>query len=594
LPLLGFIDRGDKPRSGGKPGIRMREAAEMSEIVRPGRWRLAWPALLAAVLAAAPAFADPDPPTRVGRIAYIDGTVSFHPGPDAQWGEAVLNYPVAPATALWTDEGGRAEIEIGAARVRMDSGTELDINQIDDDTIALAVPQGRIDVTLKDAGQGERYVVGTPRGDVTLADGSYRIDAGTEQGPTRVATFAGSAMIDQSGQETTVPIGQEATGGPDDPPVFRLARLTPDAFDGWASQRDGSVYARQPPAGVPAAPGTDALAEYGTWRTVPDYGSVWTPADVPADWTPYSTGHWAWVAPWGWTWVDDAPWGFAPFHYGRWVQIGGAWSWVPVGSGVIEEGYEPVYAPALVTFLGDPDSIVVGFDGLAIGWVPLGPDEFWTPWFPVGFDYWRRANWYNVHRNRFDHIDAGNYRAAAAGQTLRNQAAARVVPASAVAGGRSVRTAALLLDRAALATPLRTGMPGASAPALPAPARGASVGRPIAATRIPPAPSIASAHPAPASAAAFRARSPDVFRPSAPAAFGRPAIGSYQQAPRPEPVGRGFAPPVAPRAPYPAAGGGYAGGQRPVQQPQPSGGPAPRSAPQGGGNGGYDQRGQGH
>ena len=41
------------------------------------------------------------------------------------------------------------------------------------------------------------------------------------------------------------------------------------------------------------------------------------------------TGHWAWVRPWGWTWVDDAPWGFAPFHYGRWVYHRNAWCWAP-------------------------------------------------------------------------------------------------------------------------------------------------------------------------------------------------------------------------------------------------------------------------
>jgi hypothetical protein len=39
-------------------------------------------------------------------------------------------------------------------------------------------------------------------------------------------------------------------------------------------------------------------------------------------------GRWVWVVPWGWTWVDDAPWGFAPFHYGRWVYVS-YWAWVP-------------------------------------------------------------------------------------------------------------------------------------------------------------------------------------------------------------------------------------------------------------------------
>ncbi len=62
---------------------------------------------------------------------------------------------------------------------------------------------------------------------------------------------------------------------------------------------------------------------------------------VSAGWAPYTTGSWAFVEPWGWTWVDEAPWGFAPFHYGRWIMVRGAWAWVPGA-----RGYRPVYAPA--------------------------------------------------------------------------------------------------------------------------------------------------------------------------------------------------------------------------------------------------------
>src|SRR5664279_5923051 len=76
-------------------------------------------------------------------------------------------------------------------------------------------------------------------------------------------------------------------------------------------------------------------------RDSPTYGNVWMPTSVQSGWAPYHNGHWVWVAPWGWTWVDDAPWGYAPFHYGRWVSLRGNWGWVP---GPIN--YQPVYAPA--------------------------------------------------------------------------------------------------------------------------------------------------------------------------------------------------------------------------------------------------------
>jgi len=87
--------------------------------------------------------------------------------------------------------------------------------------------------------------------------------------------------------------------------------------------------------------GAQDLDAYGDWSETPEYGAAWFPRTVDVDWAPYRSGHWAWVAPWGWTWIDAAPWGFAPFHYGRWVRIHGAWAWIP-GTRITR----PVYAPA--------------------------------------------------------------------------------------------------------------------------------------------------------------------------------------------------------------------------------------------------------
>ena len=84
------------------------------------------------------------------------------------------------------------------------------------------------------------------------------------------------------------------------------------------------------------------------------------------------------MPPWGWTWIDDAPWGFAPFHYGRWVFLAGRWGWLP-GSAQTR----PVYAPALVGFYGTPPGgwgTVAGLPvGAVVGWYPLGPGELYLP-----------------------------------------------------------------------------------------------------------------------------------------------------------------------------------------------------------------------
>ena len=67
-----------------------------------------------------------------------------------------------------------------------------------------------------------------------------------------------------------------------------------------------------------------ALAPYGNWVDDPQYGTIWVPSQqaVPADFTPYLTGgHWVYDN--DYTWVSDYDWGWAPFHYGRWMILGG-------------------------------------------------------------------------------------------------------------------------------------------------------------------------------------------------------------------------------------------------------------------------------
>jgi hypothetical protein len=103
---------------------------------------------------------------------------------------------------------------------------------------------------------------------------------------------------------------------------------------------------------------------------------------------PYRFGHWAWVEPWGWVWVDDAPWGYAPFHYGRWVHVRSVWGWVP---GPIVP--RPWWAPALVVFVdGSRFSAGIGVQA----WFPLGPREPYYPWYHHGSRYLRNVNATNL------------------------------------------------------------------------------------------------------------------------------------------------------------------------------------------------------
>ncbi len=138
--------------------------------------------------------------------------------------------------------------------------------------------------------------------------------------------------------------------------------------------------------GPRAVSGVDDLDQHGNWRVVPDYGSVWVPDGVAADWAPYTTGRWVWDPRFGWSWVDTAPWGWAPYHYGRWVHLDRVWAWAP-GPVVVR----PVYAPALVAFFGAP-GVRVAIGAPFVSWVALGWGEPCVPWWGrpgfVGRPWW--------------------------------------------------------------------------------------------------------------------------------------------------------------------------------------------------------------
>jgi uncharacterized protein DUF6600 len=112
------------------------------------------------------------------------------------------------------------------------------------------------------------------------------------------------------------------------------------------------------------------------------------PTTVAVGWAPYRFGHWTWVGPWGWTWVDDAPWGYAPSHYGRWLWLAGRWGWCP--GGFVRR---PVWAPALVGWYGGPGWAFSSSFGVPVyGWVPLSWGDPFRPHWRCSARCWRALN----------------------------------------------------------------------------------------------------------------------------------------------------------------------------------------------------------
>ena len=394
--------------------------------------------------APAPAQLPDDPPTRVGRLAQITGTVSFHTQDETQWSPVELNYPVTAGNSFWTQPGAQATIEVSASRIVVAPETELDVAALTDTAFQATLPQGEAYLRIQAATPDQTYAIQTPRGLVTLASpGRYSITAGDTQNPTLITVAQGSAHISGPGVELDVAANQTATVLGTDTFQASVAPAQPDAFL-TAMLNAERPPAAAPPAVVAAMPGGDDLSEYGTWADTTDYGQVWYPQVAPG-WVPYREGQWAYVAPWGWTWVDSDPWGFAPFHYGRWAEIGGRWGWIP--GGVVVAG-PPVYAPALVAFFGVGAAVGIGIGGALaegrIGWCPLGPREAYHPWYHASPAYVREVNIRHVTNittiNR--NVTVNNF---------INRGAATVVPASAVTGSRPVSRFAQRVDPAQLA-----------------------------------------------------------------------------------------------------------------------------------------------
>ena len=318
--------------------------------------------------AAVPVPASGAPSGRVGRLSFVSGNVNIRSSD--KWEDAVLNFPLAAEAAVRSGAQSRAEIEIGADTIDLAPDSEIAISKLDDRAIQVAVVKGRIGFAVRQLGNGESVEVEfSQEAHRPLQPGLYDIDAGAG----RIAVLKGGAAA----------VSSEVA-------VATIKPAAPDNFAEWCRSRDYDETRLAAPYYVsPYMTGFAELDAAGSWESTAEYGAVWVPSGLPADWAPYRDGHWHWIPPWGWTWIDNQPWGFAPSHYGRWALIGEQWVWAP-GSFVTH----PEYMPAAVAFLGTAgvglsiaDSI-----GPGIGWFPLAPEEAYWPSYSRNLAYVRSLN----------------------------------------------------------------------------------------------------------------------------------------------------------------------------------------------------------
>src|SRR5207248_5864609 len=118
-----------------------------------------------------------DPPYRVARLSYENGSVSFSPAGEADWSRAPINRPLITGDGLWVDVGSRAELQLGGAALRIGDQTSLSLLNVDDRIAQVQLTQGELDIRVWRLDPDQRVEIDTPNlAFVIQRPGSYRID----------------------------------------------------------------------------------------------------------------------------------------------------------------------------------------------------------------------------------------------------------------------------------------------------------------------------------------------------------------------------------------------------------------------------------
>ncbi len=344
------------------------------------RWAVLLLTILVASTAALATETDdyvPEVTDRVARISFVQGDVQIKRADSQDWEVVVTNLPIVEGDEIATDADGRFEIQFNSyTHLRVAQNAHVKILRLKDEGIAISVPLGTVTLRTTDFDSGRSYFeIDAPKTTISVQRaGMYRIESGvpdslevfltaTEGGAARVYSSDAGFTI-KNGRRAKIFIAGNQTGEWETADASRFT----DEFDQWSSDRDTIIAQRLRDAHYDRyydrdIYGAEDLNDYGEWIHTRSYGYVWRPyrnsISQYSDWSPYRYGHWRWVPPYGWTWVNDEPWGWATYHHGRWVWDNGTWLWSPYG---YYRNRRSWWHPALV---------VVRAIGGSICWYPL-------------------------------------------------------------------------------------------------------------------------------------------------------------------------------------------------------------------------------
>src|ERR1700680_34384 len=215
LQVLSLRVRG-LPDAGNPPGVRSVLLLRVERIMEtrllsvPGR--LAVLALLALFALGAAWAEEGDPPGRVARLSDAEGSVSLQPAGVQEWAAATLNRPLTTGDKLWTDQNSRAELDIGAAVIRLGASTGFSFLNLDDNSAQMQVTAGTLIVRVRHLQGGQSYEIDTPNLALWVQHpGEYRVEVNEAGDDTVVKVSEGAAQASGGGQTIAIAAQQVAT-----------------------------------------------------------------------------------------------------------------------------------------------------------------------------------------------------------------------------------------------------------------------------------------------------------------------------------------------------------------------------------------------
>jgi hypothetical protein len=317
-------------------------------------------------------------PDRYAMVRSLDGDVRITKG-DVQ-DTLLKGTPVSEGDVV--ESSGRGVLQLAdGTRLAFDRNTKFTVASLFKDDngsrqVLLRLDRGRMRVRVDDDSDA-RVRIDTPSGSVSSSNRATFNVSVDPDGVTRITVDGGHVRVSNQRDDASLGAGEQLSVFGSQDSLNRIRAFNTydqDDFNRWSdgawTVKRGESWDRVPSE---LRYYSDDLDRNGSWVYTDEYGWVWKPGGVAADWRPYYQGRWA-AYPGGMTWISYDPWAYVTYHHGRWAWSAGGWCWIP---GLY-------YSPAWVAWSYS--------DGYC-GWAPLGYYNQPCSW---GYGAWGGGYCWNI------------------------------------------------------------------------------------------------------------------------------------------------------------------------------------------------------